>query len=54
MPTSPHLGDGASTRPLPPGELVVEVLPASAVAPSPRLQLYLEHVPAGFLYPADD
>lgn len=56
-----HSGDGSSEplaylpRPFPPGQLVVtEVVSASDVDPGPKLTLYLEHVPAGFLSPADD
>ena len=55
LPLRSHAGDGASTPPLAPGQLVVvEVLPAADVAPGARLPLYLEHIPAGFPSPADD
>lgn len=55
LPLPSYEGDGASTPPLTPGQLVVvEVVPASALDPGPRRPLYLEHVPAGFPSPADD
>lgn len=48
-------GDGAASRPLPPGALVVtEVIVADDLPRGPRLPLFLETVPAGFPSPADD
>ena len=55
FPFDAHAGDGASDPPATPGALLITaVVPASAVAPGPRLPLVLSRVSAGFPSPADD
>ncbi|MEL6614101.1 MAG: translesion error-prone DNA polymerase V autoproteolytic subunit [Bacteroidota bacterium] len=55
FPLTSHSGDGADRPPVPPGELLVTAfVPASEIAPGPRLPVVLSRVSAGFPSPADD